>query len=925
MSREKSGTESGAHTKVPFMQMEAPVPIAARRRRLTLLALLALVTIAVFAKGLTGGFINDDLTLIARNPDLKSLAGLPHLLARPMWSGLTEFAGADVVGHWRPLTSMVLALGYGLGGSADSPLAFHLLSLALHLVASWAAFRLATRLLRSDLAGAGVALVFALHPLHVESVSWISAINDPLFGALVLLALDAWLAWREREAAGERCLPWGAAGLFFCALLAKEYALALIPILLVLDLLHGDKPGEAGRLKPWLVVAGVLGLWLGLRMAIFDDLLGGLGRHNTDYGGAIWRARAELFGGGMWHLFVPEKLSPLEPFREAWPAGSPEKAHKLVGLALFAATVAIGLAAKLRGGKRSLLLVSSLGILAAVSPALAGIRSLGQTPFADRYWYLAVFFFGLFVVALLRLLVARRETFALALVALLGLWYAALDVSAQDAWKSPEDFYRTVIERHPDTPAGYWNLAELKRADYIASIQKGGAGRVPLLNEAFELYDKSASLLAQAARDETIPKDEFDYLRTGVGQAWCYLLQAEADQYRDFDTPQKILDLLLEQVLRREATNEARGGLRGRLPVEEVLTTLGIVKLRAGKQDEAAEDFRRALEFNPSYVPAMHNLAAARFHAGQFGLSSKLLSDALELTPGDPKLLELYAQSLFEEGWTERALEVSKELEEANPASPVPEILRGLEALKTRDFEGALGHFDKALAKDPRSSVALFQRGMALHELGQLDEAIVALRKACESDPEDFTAHYNLASVLFERGAPDTARPYLERAYAAGTGRSELPLVRQTLLALDPKNVVRMRSFAELDDGRKDTQGALFWTERALALDPENGRSRHLKGRILLDNKEPVLALAELVHATELLPNGYLPWLDLGRCYTELGKYDEAREALGRSRDIILSDPGPTGEDATPEALEGFRIYRQQLLDQVDGQLSRLP
>jgi len=910
------------------MQMEAKRPTATRKRRLVLAAVLVVVTAIVFAKSLGGEFINDDLTLVARNPDLQSLSGLSHLLTRPMWSGLPEFAGAESVGHWRPLTSLVLALGYGLGGGVDSPAVFHLLSLLLHLVATWAAFRLARRLLDHDLAAGGVALLFALHPLHVESVSWISAVNDPLFGALALFAIDAWLAWRAREAGGERSLPWLAAVLLFAALLSKEFALALFPILLVLDFALLGKHRDSAALRPWMLVAGALGLWFGLRAAIFGDAFGGLGRVNTNYGGAIWRARAELFGGGMWQLFVPMNLSPLEPFREAWPAGSAEKTYKLLGLGLFAVTLAVGVISKLRakGDKSGLLLASALCILAAVSPALVGIRGLGQTPFADRYWYLAVFFFALFAIALIQRLAASIDSDLAAptCAVILSIGYAGVDFGQQDTWKDPKAFYATVIERHPDSPAGYWNLAELQRADYIATLQ-GGGGKIALLNQAFANYEKSTDLLARAATDTTIPKDEFDYLRTGVGQAWCYLLQAEVDEYRDFDTPKRILEMLLEQVLRREATNQATGGARARLPVEEVLTTLGIVELRAGDEEAAADEFRRALEFNPNYVPALHNLGAARFHAGQYGLSSKLLADALQLAPGDKKVLELYAQSLFEEGWTERALEVATELESVNPASPTPEILRGLKTLKSRDFPRALLHFDKALSKDPRSSVALFQRGMALQKMGEIDQAITALRRACENDPENFTAHYNLASVLFQRGTPDTARPYLERAYAAGTGRPELALVRQTLLQLDPENPARMRAFAELDDARKDTAGALFWTERALVLDPQNGRSRHLKGRILLDNRESVLALPELLHATELLPDGYLPFLDLGRCYAELGKYDEAREAYGHSRELIASSPGPTGAEATEEAIQGFQIYQQRLLDQVDEHLSRLP
>lgn len=899
--------------------------------------MLALLIGAIYFPSLSGEFLNDDTTLIARNTDLQSLSRLPELLGRPMWSGLAGFEGAEQVGHWRPLTSLTLALGFALGAGPDAPFGFHLLSLLLHLLATFAAWRVARRLLGSYVSATAVALLFALHPLHVESVAWISSINDPLFGALSLFSIDAWLAWRARASRG---LPLFAAGFLFAALLSKELALATLPMLLVCDRMCRPTDSRAATRRGWVLLLGTVGLWFGLRMWVFGDLAAGFGRTNADYGSGLaeWRVRAEILGGGVWHLLVPIGLSPLEPFREVWPKSSPDFFVKLVGLGLFFVALLVGVrglrankapaqtdATGLRPG--SLLAFTALGILAALSPALAGIRGLGQTPFADRYLYLAVFFVAVFLVASLsRLLRALGSAPAIAapIIALTGL-YAGLTLQRIPLWHSPVDFYRAVTERHPDSPAGFWNLGEVQRAAYIESLNASGRGDLTLLEAANANYERASQLLVRAQIDPTIPKDELDYLRTGVGQAWYYLLIAEVDAYADFDTPQRVLEMLLEQVMKREAANAAAGGQRGRLPVEEVFTTLGVVKLRAGDEAGAADEFRRALDFHPNYGPALHNLGAVRFHAGQYALSSKLLGDALALSPGEPALLELLAQSLFEEGWVERSLEVAAELERVAPSNATPEVLRGLDALRTRNLEGALGHFDRAIDRDPRAGVALFQRGMTLYQMGQADEAIKALRRACEADPTNFTAHYNLASLLFDRGAPETAQPYLERAYSVGKGRSELPAVRKTLLQLDPDNAPRLRALADLDDRRGDTEGALFWTERALAADPDNGRSRHLMGRLLLDAKEPILALPELVRATELLPNGYQPFLDLARCQAQLGRYPGAREAYGRARELVEAQEGPVGPNIDAEALAGFQLLKNQQLAEIDARLAELP
>ena len=117
-------------------------------------------------------------------------------------------------------------------------------AIKLHAFAAMTAFALAWRVTKSTLAAAFAALLFGLHPIQVESVAWISAINGPLFGALSLLSLERFLAWRERGSTG---LPWASAVCLALALLAKELAFAVVPCALVLDLLIPQLWRSPGR------------------------------------------------------------------------------------------------------------------------------------------------------------------------------------------------------------------------------------------------------------------------------------------------------------------------------------------------------------------------------------------------------------------------------------------------------------------------------------------------------------------------------------------------------------------------------------------------------------------------------------------------------------------------------------------------------
>src|SRR5262245_52031500 len=203
------------------------------RDALRWLALCVALAAIPFLPGLAGGFVYDDLAMVVRNPRIASFAHLPEILGRPMLDFLDPET-ASHVGYWRPVAGLALTLGYALGGGG--PIGFHLVSLGLHLAATAVAFRLAWRLSKSTPIAFFAALLFAVHPTHVEGVSWISAINDPLFGLFALLALDAFVAWRD---AGSRGSAWGAALWLLPALLSKEMAAAIAPMALAVDVGRG--------------------------------------------------------------------------------------------------------------------------------------------------------------------------------------------------------------------------------------------------------------------------------------------------------------------------------------------------------------------------------------------------------------------------------------------------------------------------------------------------------------------------------------------------------------------------------------------------------------------------------------------------------------------------------------------------------------
>ncbi len=209
-----------------------------RGARLSWLAPLAVAAAACvpFLPSLDGVFLHwdDDVNFLA-NPHYRGLG----------WAHVRWMFTSTLLGHYIPLTWLSLAVNHALGGM--DPWGYHLGNLLLHAVNAALVYLVARRLLaaapgraplppRALAVGAAVAaLLFAVHPLRVESVAWITERRDVLCGAFYLLAVLAYL----RGVAGGGALVgrwrWAALAAFAAALLSKAIAMTLPLTLLILD------------------------------------------------------------------------------------------------------------------------------------------------------------------------------------------------------------------------------------------------------------------------------------------------------------------------------------------------------------------------------------------------------------------------------------------------------------------------------------------------------------------------------------------------------------------------------------------------------------------------------------------------------------------------------------------------------------------
>lgn len=194
---------------------------AAWRQSLTMVV-LAVLALLVYGSATTNGLLNwDDNFYITESAYLKNLS----------WVGIKGIFTAYLVGNYHPLTLLSYAIEYAAAGRID-PVLMHTTNILLHALNTALVYLLGKRLLQDHWGGVITALLFALHPMHVESVAWIAERKDVLYTCFFLLSALAYLRYVEGKNAGTLV----ASLVFFTlALMSKSAAAALAPLLFVLD------------------------------------------------------------------------------------------------------------------------------------------------------------------------------------------------------------------------------------------------------------------------------------------------------------------------------------------------------------------------------------------------------------------------------------------------------------------------------------------------------------------------------------------------------------------------------------------------------------------------------------------------------------------------------------------------------------------
>jgi 4-amino-4-deoxy-L-arabinose transferase-like glycosyltransferase len=457
--QEQSGTDP-ASAGCRWTSSLADTPWAA-------VSLILLATFLAYSNTLGFKFVYDDRGQILANVQVHAWRYVPHYFFERVWS----FAYPGIHGnYYRPLFLVFLLLNYKIFG--PYPAGWHLMSVAAHMGATYLVYLLARRLTGDGRTALIAALIFGLHPVHIESVAWISGVTDPL---LALFLLPAFLCYLNARGRSARRLRWlaGSLVLYGLAMLSKETALILPIIIFTFEWLWQDAPGLSGlrmvldRTRKAVVCTLPFLLLTFVYLAVRWEVLDGLGHTMVPLGlWAILFTWPRLLMFYLWHLICPFNLSVFYNVPYVRAPGLVSFVLPLAGLASigFLAFLGVQRLARTSPGNARLAVFMASWILIPFIPLLdLSVLPVGEIAH-DRYLYLpSIGFCILLGMALRRIPLGKARFLGLPAWQVVGVVSLAalfgISTTVQDRyWANDLKLYSRGVSRTPQNKLARTNL-----------------------------------------------------------------------------------------------------------------------------------------------------------------------------------------------------------------------------------------------------------------------------------------------------------------------------------------------------------------------------------------------------------------------------------------------------------------------------------
>ena len=583
-------------------------------------------------------------------------------------------------GNYHPFTTLMYAVEYYFVG--ESPMLFHINNLIIHLVNVYLVFLLVFRISKKTDLAFIVCLFFGIHPMHVESVAWISERKDVLYTMFFLLSTLFYLKFAyTRNATKKHYLL--SLLFFFLALMSKSAAVVLPVALLVIDYYLKRKINIKFFTEkiPFFLLSFLFGI-----LAIKSQHAAGAIQDLTPMFTIPERFMLASYAllGYIIKLFAPFELTAMYPYPQRMGVYLPT----LFYISPFI-IIALGIVIFLLRKKFPFIVFGFLFYVVTIALVIQ-LLPVGGALMAERYTYIP--YIGLFfIIGQLYINVKENKNelfkkylgiFKFFLIAL-AVFYAVISFQRIKKWENGEILFTDVIEKYPNLPFAYNNRGYL----YYRFLKK---------------YDK-----ALADFDKCIKIDStFDKAFSNKA-VLLYNTDRQQEALVNFD-----------KCLKLKPNNS--DALIGRA------NTLSYLK----QYEKALPDYNQYILIKPDDEKAYLWRATAYYNVKMYPEALKDIDVCFRYNAQNPEAFYWRGLVYYQQQKYKESIEDFNVAIRLNPKKSEIHTWRGLAYYYSKDYEKAIADYTKSIEINDKDAPAYVNRSIALHELGRNKEAFDDINKA---------------------------------------------------------------------------------------------------------------------------------------------------------------------------------------------------
>lgn len=603
------------------------------------LALIVFMGVLVYANSLNGQFLWDDEVLVKYNPHIKDWAHLKTIFTSRLGSTAKE-AGA----FYRPVQTFTYLVDYSFWRL--NVVGYHAMNMALHILVAGSLFGLIQILFQNVKLSLLTALLFVVHPMHTEAVSYVSGRADSLVVLFIFLSYIFYLKHSQKPKI--RMLI-GISVSYILALLSKEISL-ILPFLLLFYHFSFKKPVDK---KAFSVLIGTLISYVLWRLIVVGT-------------GTIVEGAVPTFFQRLPGVFVALTnyfrilILPFDLHMEyggiLFPLAEPKA---IIGIVLLV----ILLVYVFKKREKDPFLFFATGWFFICLLPSSNLFYAINAYMAEHWLYLPSVGFFLVAARFLVNLYDNQKFRGLAGVIILGLliFYSGLTIRQNRYWNNGIDFYKRMLHYAPKSSRLYNNLAkayydagkkgelikllksaiQLQPDNALAHNNLGNAYKgVGKFKEAVGAYEQAIKIDPQHAGPYyNLSTIYFDV--QGRKEDAIRLLNKAIELSPYFSKAYNKLGLIyLERGEKEKAVELLNRSLKLNPDDPEIYHNFGYIHFQSGETEKAKEMYKKAAEVNPRYAAAYHDLAIIYYSEGNFRLAIEYYDKGAALGYADPSLFE---------------------------------------------------------------------------------------------------------------------------------------------------------------------------------------------------------------------------------------------------------------------------------------------